>query len=76
MAESILDYLTRRLIEEKGNWPQISKDSGVEYNTIAKIAQGVRTNPTIANVQPLLNWFEARDEMLRKLRDEQGRVSA
>lgn len=67
MDEPILNYVTRRLHEYKGNWPQISKDTGVGYDTITKIAQGVRDNPTIDSLQPLIDWFAARDEMLAKL---------
>jgi hypothetical protein len=67
LNEPIIEFLRRRLNEHKGMWPMISKETGVEYDTLAKIAQGVRTNPGLSNIQPLLDWFEARDEMLAKL---------
>jgi hypothetical protein len=68
MTEPIIEFLSRRLNEHKGMWPKISEETGVEYDTIAKIAQKRRTNPVLSNVQPLVDWFEARDEMLAKLR--------
>ena len=63
MKEPIIVYLRRRLNEFKGMWPTIQRDIDGEYNTMAKIAQGVRTNPTLDTVQPLLDWFEARDKV-------------
>lgn len=67
MTEPMLDYVVRRLNEHKGEWPRIEKDTGVDYDTIAKIAQGARTNPTIENLQPLYDWCVARDEMTARL---------
>ena len=62
MREPIIVYVRRRLNEFKGIWPRIRDATKVEYNTIAKIAQGVRTNPTLSTVQPILDWFEAKDK--------------
>lgn len=67
MAEPILDFLSRRLNEHKGMWPKIEAQTGVDYDAIARIAQK-RTNPVLSNVQPLLDWFEAWDEMQAKLK--------
>lgn len=70
--EPILDYVRRRLDEEyRGQWSLISKDSGVPYDTIAKIVQGRRENPGVKTLQPILDWMNARDEMLSKLRGEE-----
>lgn len=68
MEEPILDYVSRGLNEHKGQWPAIARDTGVDYSTICKIAQGVRANPTIANLQPLMDWLRARDAMLEQVR--------
>lgn len=67
-SEPIIDYLRRRLEEFRGQWPQIAKDTGVEYSIIARIARGENENPELKNIQPLLDWFVARDEMVEKLR--------
>ncbi len=67
MAETIFEYVSRRLNEHKGMWPQIAKESGVNYDKIAKIAQRRSTNPTLANVQPLVDWFAGRDAAMAKL---------
>lgn len=69
LSEPILEFLVRRLNEHKGMWPKIEEETGVKHDRIAKLAQRRRTNPGLqTTVQPLLNWFEARDEMLAKLR--------
>jgi hypothetical protein len=67
MNEPILDYVRRRLNEHKGEWPTIHKESGVEYDRIAKIAQGRATNPTMENIQPLIDWFSNRDEKIGRM---------
>ena len=61
LNEPIMEYIRRRLNEHKGEWPVIHRESGVEYDRIAKMAQGRATNPTLENVQPLLDWFAAWD---------------
>lgn len=66
--ESILAYVKRRLEEFKGQWPTIAAETGVPYGTINNIASGKSENPELASVQPLIDWFHARDEMREKLR--------
>ena len=62
LNEPIIEYVRRRLNEHKGEWPVIHRESGVEYDRIAKIAQGRAKNPTLAKIQPLVDWFAAWDE--------------
>lgn len=38
---------------------QVSRDSGVPYHTLVKIAQGTVPNPRIDTVQRLMNYFGA-----------------
>jgi hypothetical protein len=61
MQEPILDYVRRRLEEFRGQWPTISQESGVAYDTIAKLARGERPNPELKTLQPLIDWFNAQD---------------
>lgn len=56
-SENILDFVRRRLDECKGKWAYVSRDSGVPYFTIAKIAQGAVTNPRVNTVQALADYF-------------------
>lgn len=56
-TENILDFVRRRLAEGKGKWTDFSRDSGVPYFTIAKIAQGKVANPRIKTVQALADYF-------------------
>jgi hypothetical protein len=66
--EPILEYVKRRLEEFKGDWPQISEESGVNIWTVRNIASGKSDNPEIANLQPLIDWFAAKDAMMARLR--------
>ena len=56
-TENILDFVRRSLAECKGKWTDVSRDSGVPYFTITKIAQGTVTNPRINTVQALADHF-------------------
>lgn len=68
MNEPILEYVKRRLEEFKGQWKRIHEDTQVPYATIANIVYGRSTNPELDTIQPLIDWFQARDEMVAKLR--------
>lgn len=61
MDESILLYVKRRLEESRGEWPQISKDTGVPYFTVTNIAQGKVEDPRISTMQKLYNHLKASD---------------
>jgi predicted transcriptional regulator len=43
----------------KGEWPAVSRNSGVPYTTVAHIAQGRIADPRISTVQALYDYFEA-----------------
>lgn len=66
--EPVLDYVKRRLEEYRGDWPTIADESGVNYWTLLNIASGKSLNPEISNLQPLIDWFHAKDAMLAKLK--------
>lgn len=66
--ESTTEYLRRRLNEVKGRWPLISRESGVPYGTIEKIAQGHTTNPQVKTTDALRGWFGALDAMHESLK--------
>lgn len=62
-AEPILDYVKRRLQESRGDWPQISIETGVPYFTITNVAQGKSEDPRISTIQKLFDYFQARDAL-------------
>lgn len=47
--QAVLDLLAAR----KGQWRQISADSGVPYSTLCKVAQGHIESPSVHLVQKL-----------------------
>ncbi len=57
--EPILTFVRRRLAETRGQWADVSRDSGVPYHTLTKIAQGVSPNPRIDTVQRLVDYYKA-----------------
>lgn len=56
-----LDDVVDRLQAHKGRWLEVAKETGVPYSTLAKIAQGKRKNPTLANFQALARWAAANE---------------
>lgn len=57
-TEGLVERLRRQLHEHKGNWTEISRASGVPYWTLAKIAQGVVTNPRTSTSEALREYFD------------------
>lgn len=55
--EPILDFVKRKLTENKGILTRVSRDCDVPYSTLMKISQGVITNPRIGTVQKISDYF-------------------
>jgi predicted transcriptional regulator len=62
MDTAILDYVLAKLEAAKGTWPDIAEETGVPYDTIAKIFQRQIVDPKISKVQLLYNHFRAREQ--------------
>ena len=56
-TEPLLDYVLRKLAENKGSHVEISKATGIPYGTLAKIAQRTTANPGVNHVQALADYF-------------------
>jgi predicted transcriptional regulator len=56
-VEPILSFVRRRLDEVRGHWVEVSRESGVPYHTLTKIAQGQVPDPRISTVQRLVDYF-------------------
>lgn len=57
MKEKTIDKVRRLLNENKGSWPAVSKNSGVPYFTLTKIASGASPNPRVGTCDALLDYF-------------------
>lgn len=60
MDQPILDYVKDQLEHRRGEWPQISKDTGVPYFTITNIVQGKVEDPRISTVQKLYDHLRSK----------------
>lgn len=60
MDTDILVYLRAELEGARGQWPQISRETGVPYFTITNLAQGKVDDPRLSTVQPLIDYFRAK----------------
>ncbi|WP_186268972.1 hypothetical protein [Burkholderia gladioli] len=60
-SEPILSFVLRQLDSAKGNWPEISRQSGVPYQTLTKIAGRLVVDPRISTVQALLDCLTERE---------------
>ena len=56
-TEPLLDYVLRKLAENKGRHVEISKATGIPYGTLAKIAQRTTHNPGVNHIQALADYF-------------------
>lgn len=59
--ENLLEYLKSKLEASRGQWPAISKATGVPYFTITNLAQGKVEDPRLSTVQPLIDYFREDD---------------
>ncbi len=60
-SESILSFVLRQLDSAKGDWPEISRRSGVPYQTLTKIAGRLVADPRISTVQALVDCLRERE---------------
>lgn len=49
--------LRGRLLELKGQWPKVARDAGLDYSWLSKFGQGQISNPTVAKLQRLHEYF-------------------
>lgn len=55
--ENLLDYLKNKLEASRGQWPAISKATGVPYFTITNLVQGKVEDPRLSTIQRLIDYF-------------------
>ncbi len=61
-AQSITDYLKRRLREVgAAKFEEIARETGVTVSFVRKFVYGSRENPRVGTIQPLLDYFAAKD---------------
>jgi len=63
-ATTLLENTVARLVAHKSRYAEIARATGVSYSTLTKLAQGHSDNPTIANLQTVieaLDEFEKQD---------------
>jgi transcriptional regulator with XRE-family HTH domain len=67
-VEPIVEYLRRRL-KEAGprRYRAIAQEAGVAESLLPKLAGGIRDNPRVQTIQPLLDYFGAIDRGERDL---------
>ncbi len=58
--ETILEFVRRRLADEKGRLPTVASESGVPFGTLKKIACGDTRAPRIDTLERLASYFRGR----------------
>jgi hypothetical protein len=78
MPEPLVNQARDYLGTTKGQWPEVSRRSGVPYSTITKLFQGVIPDPRISTVQRLLDDRDRRPSLVAPLNspnsDSDGRT--
>jgi predicted transcriptional regulator len=57
LSANIMTVVRCGLSASRGRWVEVSRESGVPYHTLIKIAQGQVSNPRIETVQRLVDYF-------------------
>ena len=58
MKETTMEYTLRRLKELKGQWPHISRQSGLDYFWIQRLVKGKTKNPGYYTVEKLAEFLK------------------
>lgn len=58
---NLLDYVLEHLRARRVKWVEVSRETGVPYDTLKKIAHGRTPNPGVQHVQRLADFFRARE---------------
>ena len=62
--EPITDYLKRRLREVgAAKWGEVAEATGVTPSFLPKFVYGGRENPRIQTLQPLIDYFAAKERL-------------
>ena len=69
LMESVIEYIRRKLLESgAATWPAIVEETGIAKTLPRKLAYRDRENPGVVTIQPLLDYFQARDAKTHKRR--------
>lgn len=67
MSIHMHEYVLERLEETKGNWSQVSEESGVNKRTLEKIARQEIRDPGVSIIQALFDYFSARERKRKRV---------
>lgn len=71
MQEEIVKYLHKKLNElGTGGFERLALETGVAVSFIRKFHYGLRENPRVATVQPLLDYFRRQEAIAKAAIDE------
>lgn len=58
-----LDYVRAQLEARKGTWPEIERETGLDYSWLAKVARGVTDDPGIKKVTRAARYFRLLEQI-------------
>ncbi len=64
------------LADTKGEWPEVARDSGVDYFTIVRIAGGKSKSPRYETIEKLAEYFGSEKGLRVRARAVERRESA
>ena len=59
MQTNIHEFVLQRLAQRHVMWTKVSRETGVPYETLKKIASGRTPNPGVRHVQALADYFQS-----------------
>lgn len=60
--QQLMADLRKRLTDTKGEWRSLVKATGVPYDTVAKLHQGVTENPRLCTFVPLMQALQRHEQ--------------
>lgn len=57
MEQPIYEYVMGQLEARRGQWPKVSRETGVPYRTLQKVATREIADPGVSTIQTLADYF-------------------
>lgn len=66
MENTELQYVLDQLQARKGSWPQIEKDTGLDYSWLSKLSRGLIEDPGIKKIAKAARYFRLLEQHERE----------
>lgn len=71
-AQTLFKLTVARLRKHEGSYAEIARQSGLSYSSLTKLAQGHAPNPTVENLQAVIEALDAFEGVAKEAGSAEG----